>query len=277
MSNLSADTALIDPDDDRLGYAPLARRISEAILHLNPAEGLVVALNGPWGTGKSTVLNFTEFYLRELPVDEQPVVIRFNPWWFSGQDGLAHRFLDQFRAVLNKNGYDVAKLMENMKHFADLISDLPFKDVWIARVYSWLYSLIPRDVPAIKRNIEKILVQTGKKYLVIMDDIDRLTADEIVEVFRVVKAVADFPNVVYLLAFDNDTTADALSKKLQMDGHSYLEKIVLVPIVMPTPEANSLENLLFSGLDELIRFAPPLSFDETYWGNVFTFGISPMV
>jgi predicted KAP-like P-loop ATPase len=39
--------------------------------------------------------------------------------------------------------------------------------------------------------------------LVSVDDIDRLTAEEIRQIFRLMKAVADFPKVTYLLLLSN--------------------------------------------------------------------------
>lgn len=54
--------------------------------------------------------------------------------------------------------------------------------------------------------------------LVIIDDIDRrLTPEETRQLFTVVKALADFPNVVYLLAFDREVAAQAIE---QIEWHA---------------------------------------------------------
>jgi predicted KAP-like P-loop ATPase len=64
--------------DDQLGYAPFAKNLAQAIARITPTDGLVLALYGPWGSGKSTVLNFVESYLQRWPEgrEVQPLVVR---------------------------------------------------------------------------------------------------------------------------------------------------------------------------------------------------------
>jgi predicted KAP-like P-loop ATPase len=82
------------PADDALGYAPFAAKLAEALIRLKPKSGLVLALYGSWGGGKSTMLNFVAKDLDSRPKDEQPIIIRFNPWWFSGQADLVGLFFE---------------------------------------------------------------------------------------------------------------------------------------------------------------------------------------
>ena len=88
LNVLSADNPLKDPKDDRLGYAPFARNLAESICRMAPPEGFVIAVYGPWGSGKSTLLNFLIYYLEQKSEDVQPIIVPFNPWWFSGQEDL---------------------------------------------------------------------------------------------------------------------------------------------------------------------------------------------
>ncbi len=69
--------------------------------------------------------------------------------------------------------------------------------------------------------------------MVIIDDIDRLTAAEIRQIFQLVKLSARFPYVVYVLAFDRDAVAEALSELGVTSGEEYLEKIVQVSFDLP--------------------------------------------
>lgn len=52
------------------------------------------------GAGKSTVLSYVLRFLQKRPATEQPVIVTFNRWWFSGQESLARAFLGQLQAVL---------------------------------------------------------------------------------------------------------------------------------------------------------------------------------
>jgi predicted KAP-like P-loop ATPase len=114
---LSGDRPIEDPTDDRLGFAHFAEGLAKSLLGQTGTQGLVVGIHGPWGSGKTTLLNFVLHYLEELTrpssagrVDaraaENPnlLVVRFNPWWFTGREDLAVKLLDQFRASLVGEG-----------------------------------------------------------------------------------------------------------------------------------------------------------------------------
>lgn len=58
-----SDRALEDPTEDRLGFAPFAKNLADAICNVSAEECLVFALYGPWGTGKTTLLNFVLHYI----------------------------------------------------------------------------------------------------------------------------------------------------------------------------------------------------------------------
>jgi predicted KAP-like P-loop ATPase len=64
---LSGDRPLTDPACDRLGYAPFAERLADAILRLPSDEGVVIALHGAWGSGKTTALNFVRHFISAKP------------------------------------------------------------------------------------------------------------------------------------------------------------------------------------------------------------------
>jgi len=100
MIPLSPDRPSSDPKFDLYGHAPFAESLAKSIQSYSDVDGLVLALYGPWGSGKSTVLAYVVTYLQKQPKKDQPLIVSFNPWWFSGQDNLAHAFLGQLRAVL---------------------------------------------------------------------------------------------------------------------------------------------------------------------------------
>ncbi len=110
-----------------------------------------------------------------------------------------------------------------------------------------------------------------------MDDIDRLAADEIRQLFQVVKAVADFPNVIYLLAFDREVVVKALEVSGATNGDDYLEKIVQVPFTLPLPDRTQLQGMFFERLNRMIADTPDSLFDQEHWANVFLDGIDPFI
>ena len=49
---ISNDTPIATPNQDQFGIDPFARAIAKAVDNLNAPEGTVLALAGPWGSGK---------------------------------------------------------------------------------------------------------------------------------------------------------------------------------------------------------------------------------
>ena len=112
----NADRPVERPEDDALGRDAFARRIAQELGSWRQEESLVVSLNGEWGSGKTTVANLILYYINEQAASKKgahPVVVKFNPWQWSGQDKLMEGFFDEIAAAFSphKIGNKVIKLL----------------------------------------------------------------------------------------------------------------------------------------------------------------------
>lgn len=274
-SSLSADSPLKHPDEDELGYARFAEQLARAVVRMAPNDGLVISINGSWGSGKSTVLNFMLHYLEQEQEDKRPIVIRFNPWWFSGREDLTRLLIGQIRARLGDKDY--GDLKGKLADFADLASKIPgLPGREVGEFFADKLRGEP-DLVALKEKIDNLLLSQTRKILVLTDDIDRLTSAEVRNLFRTIKATANFSNVIYLLAFDTNVVTEALEQGFVASGQQYLEKIVQVPFELPHPDQIALRQLLFKKLDQIISGTPEHLFDRMYWTNVYFDGIDHFI
>ena len=282
MTALSADRPSTDPEDDLFGHAPFAKNLADSICRYPSSDGLVLALYGPWGSGKSTVLNFVRhYYLEQKP---EHVVAEFNPWWFSGQEDLARAFLGQLQAVLPTRSEEFKERVALLGEFAegiggviDLSGMTGGAGGWLGKLFGKVAKRKPKDVPALKAEISKILREAGKRILVVIDDIDRLTPEETRQLFTVIKALADFPNVVYLLALDRNAAVQAIEHQSGLPGERYLEKIIQATFELPLIDRVELRAALFKRLDEVLGDVADGLFDQSYWENVYHDGIDPLM
>jgi predicted KAP-like P-loop ATPase len=280
---IASDIPQTDPDLDEFGYARFARLLATAALETRSPQGLVMGIHGSWGSGKSTLLNFIKYYLNTVQSGPTAQVIEFNPWWFDDRKQLASQFLAQFSKKLKLGPSKISRIGDLMAQYSGALG----KAVAFSTGHAWLdvpiggllklFKLKPKDIPTIKNEISLALQQVDARYIVIIDDIDRLTPDEIKEVFKVIKAVADFPNVIYLLSFDRSVVAKAISEPNRLDGEAYLEKIIQAPFTLPPVPQGKLHKKLFHDLDILIRASDNRLFDQAYWGNIFSSGIAPLL
>jgi predicted KAP-like P-loop ATPase len=274
---LSADRALTDPDEDQLDYSSFAEHIAKIICNMKPHDGFVIAVYGPWGSGKTTLLNFVTHHLSHANENEKPIIVNFNPWWFSGHEDLAMRFFYQLQAVLSKGKFSMSDLTKQIADFADTLSDIPIPYASTGKVISKLIRARPKDVNELKNNIARSLKEQDKKILVTIDDIDRLTPEEIRQIFRVVKAIADFPNIIYLMTFDKNIAINALSEPNGLSGEEYLEKIVQLPLELPPPDEASFRSMFFGRLNKIIGDAPEEEFDKAYWTEIYWRGLDRLI
>lgn len=284
MTALSADRPSLDPKEDLFGHAPFAASLADSIRGYPGTDGLVLALYGPWGSGKSTVLSYVRYYLEQREEDDRPVIVPFNPWWFSGQENLARAFLGQLQAVLPAKNKQFKLLSSLLGEFAEGVGGLIDLTGVTGGLGGRLGKLLgaigkqkPKDVPALKTKISKILRDAGKRILVLIDDIDRLTPEETRQLFTVIKALGDFPNVVYLLAFDREVATHAIEQQNGLPGERYLEKIIQVPFELPPIDQTALHAALFKRLDEVLGETPTGLFDQSYWTNVFYEGVDALI
>lgn len=282
---LSSDRPSTDPAQDLFGHAPFAKTLARAIRGYRGSDGIVLALYGPWGSGKSTVLAYVEHELDSGPEAERPVVVSFNPWWFSGQENLAKAFLGQLQAVLPARHAGFKAVGNKLAEFAGALSgaaDLAGAALGIPlggkaiEAGAKLLATKPKDVPALKKALSTLLLEEKKRVLVVIDDIDRLAPDEVRQLFTVIKALADFPYVTYLLAFDREVATTAISEQTGLPGDRYLEKIIQVPFELPRVDRTTLLQALLARLDSVMAQTPEGRFDSAYWNNVLHAGLEPM-
>lgn len=133
-----------------------------------------------------------------------------------------------------------------------------------------------KSLEELKRGLAEGLRTRKYPLLVIMDNVNRLSPQEVQAVFQIVKVNADFPNLVYLLLFDRAIVAKAVEKTVQVDGADYIEKIVQVCFDVPAIEHPRLVKVLSDGLNALLD-SPSVRarFDKHRWENLFIGGLQP--
>jgi len=261
-------------------------------LEIRQPEGFVFGICSQWGSGKSTLLNFILRYVAKQDVDDSVIVVRFDPWWYSGDQDLLLHFFDELRLALGKRDLpkDLRSLGGKLQTFAKIISPLRYLPVvgeWAQPIHRGLSESgesldaaseeLQKDAHGIRQDINEVLRQQSKRILVVIDDLDRLSAKEICQMFRLIKAVADFPQTVYILAFDPGVVARALSEVQKGTGEDYLEKIVQARFDIPLPDGKDLRGMLFERLDLVMGKPDPELWDTATWTDVFLEGIDPFI
>lgn len=78
--------------DDFLGRKRFSQQLGKALLDWKEKEGLIIAIYGEWGLGKSSVINLASESIKKSDRENKPPIIEFNPWIFSEKDNLGEHF-----------------------------------------------------------------------------------------------------------------------------------------------------------------------------------------
>jgi len=258
-----------DLKKDPFGHVAFAKHIADGILNQSPEDGLVLGIYGPWGSGKSTTLDAIEQFLNKSKNSANVLKVHFRPWIFEGSDSLTLRFFQAFGSTIGANkGKVFAEVTEKLGRLAEILS--PYTNFTVPSINK-ITELFKKNGDERKEQLVDALCDLGVPIVVFIDDIDRLTNQEIRDLFRLIKSVADFPNTTYVLAFDHAMVAKALDES-GTDGAAFIEKIVQVPFELPMPGGEPLIQMLTGEIDQLIKGIPEGRWDQEHWHRIFQFG-----
>lgn len=293
------DMPKVNPwQDDLLGYRLFAERLTHALSGIDCRDGFVVGLHGRWGSGKSSILNFVtafidKFQQEDIAEFKDISIIRFDPWIVSGHQDLVSAFFkilsesladESYKkekrrnktAIFLKRGLDpaidaAATLGATIDHTGGIASRAAgsaTKRTMNDVVNRWL------EEPSLQSTYMKLqsrMRKSGRRFVVMIDDIDRLQKADIRLVMEMVKSVGRLPNIIYVLSYDRDIVWAALDEFNNRKEFSsqYGEKIVQHELEIPKPSKSSLLKML----DERLSFLPPAPIGSTRWMEIVHCGI----
>lgn len=270
-SHSAPSTSIFNPDQaiesstqDKLNRANLAKMLADDYLKFSKDSSLAIGIYAKWGSGKTSFLNMLlENIKTQQAHDSHIVIVEFKPWLCSNPTQMVQQFFEQLSNKIedktksrNTIWHKINKYSKQLK----ALSSVPYVGP-LAQILADTAEDKTQDVnlQQTKDNLADALSKSDLNVLVTIDDIDRLSSDEIVAVFQLVKSIADFPNTIYILAFDHEIVSNVLSKVQSCNGWDYLEKIIQVPLYLPAPTKEIVRVTLLNELKTII-----LDFNKEY-------------
>ncbi|CCQ13386.1 MULTISPECIES: KAP family P-loop NTPase fold protein [Nocardiaceae] len=256
---INLDTEIKLMVHDRLDRKQYARRVAQRIQQAGTGSSVVFGLAGPWGTGKTSVLNMITEVITTENADSWSVVA-FTPWSAGDSLTLVEEFYQVIAGAMptSTEGKRVRRALAAAAPVGSAIIKavgtsaiekwigeggvqdalLAGKDAFAEKVGDFTAAIEPNPFSERFRAVSDAIQAAGKNVLVIVDDIDRLHADELLSVMKSVRLLGRFDRVHYLLSYDEETVLDVLEKTdLASNNRSrarrYLEKIIQYPFALP--------------------------------------------
>ena len=270
MNEFYEDKAIQTKDEDLYGRNRLVENIAKVIETKTKDEhsSFTIGVYGSWGEGKTSVLNLLKEKFNGI---ENVYQCSFNPWMLSDQESILQEFFVVLQHSLKID--KVPQLIEKVKKYGALTSYaikgigylldstvVPGASVVtssIAKQLDEVRKLLPEQKPLNeqKEEISAALQECNTHIIVYIDDLDRLDKEEIHMVFRLIRQVADFENVIYVVAMDVNKVASAISSFYGNDineGYQFVEKIINFPILLLQVNPRALKEFAVSQLESML-------------------------
>ena len=188
----------------------------------NDADSYSVVFYGNWGSGKTVFLRYIETKLRE----KHQEVIWFNPWKCQSIQQINIDFFNLLTGVLKQ--YD-SSLAKPILKYSDLLDSVEAPKI-IEYIIN-LFSSQEDSMSELKEHIIESLSENKVTIYILIDDLDRMDADEILTVIGLLRNTANFPYLKYVVGCDRDYLLEKLKEKnIEQD---YLQKIFMAEFYLP--------------------------------------------
>ncbi len=242
---------------DFLGTCDAAARLAELVSYSRGQTPFVLAIDGRWGTGKSSLMRQLA---EELKGKGNIEVVDFNAWTASGVDALTglikmvlgkldKRLVRRTFRQLSSNGLLTGTVRLGLTVLAGIFR--------ADRAVDQLWERMSVDARA-REDARKLLSAAVKTWsdqgagvprrtiAVFVDDLDRCNEQTVVAICEVIKLYLDLPGMVFVLGCDLTVLSRLPVLNAQSPAHvrDYLEKIVQVSYQIPVPSGPQVEAMI---------------------------------
>lgn len=233
---------------------------------------LTIAIQGDWGTGKTSIMYQVEKRLNPEKQDKKIQTIFFNTWQYSQFDMGKNLAVALITDLISELNVEDSKKKQFFKKAKGALSkgleyvNLDFGILNGEKLTEKFQDLIigfgerTDDIKHLKENLQDIINDAIKenksdRIVIFIDDLDRLVPEKAIELLEVLKLFLDCDHCVFVLAIDYNVVVRGTKGKYGDDlddekGKAFFEKIIQVPFTVPVANYD-LQNFIRNSLKKL--------------------------
>ena len=249
-NGFSRDIPIVNKAEDYFERDSIAASEIEKIIETETIkDSFSYGLDATWGSGKTSFMNLMKDHIHK-DFSNSCIVMDFNPWLFSIEKNLVTLFFDELSKHLKP--YDDT-LADSIIDYSKALSSVASASTELKLVTDVLdlshqSSTLQEKVSRIKDAILNI----GKKIVVFVDDIDRLDANELMEMLKLIRNISDFPRMYFVVAYDKSYLLSILKDKMKNKELDFTEKIFQAEFHLPNCTVEDLKDTLYNVLKDHI-------------------------
>ncbi|BAQ80936.1 KAP family P-loop NTPase fold protein [Pseudomonas sp. St29] len=275
------DAALTRRDDDLLDRWPVAKLVYRMITATPLGWSTRLGLYGPWGSGKTSVLNFLQLIAEE----KGDIIVRLPAWRTSGEQEFIVQFYLALAEALQRSGVgepfkhwtkrQSKKIADILEKAARKTADLKLPEsasyseivTLAAGAAGLVFEKLSEILQLEKSDLDALRGQLGdRRIIVFVDDLDRADPRMLPTTLLTLRDLLDWPGFVFVLAFDKDVVGKALRSYSEAFGESaqhFLDKIIDVPVTLPEPSPKQVQRMVARNLKDCCPFLPDTAIAQT--------------
>lgn len=240
------DSPIETPEDDDFDYYAEAMHIANSLSQLPEDRAVSVAILSPWGNGKTSFVNLFKYAIRHGNKDKsmfEHIIIEFNPRQSKNVSSIQEDF---FKALTEA----VPNEPNIRKKISNYLENIGIQDIHpVAKIFTGLLKESKEDATS---EVNEALDNLGKRLIIFIDDFDRLTDTEIIEVLKLIDNNAAFRHTVFITAYDETAVSNALKKYESGNGIAYIDKFFTLRFHLPLRSDGSIVNAMYRLLKDKV-------------------------
>lgn len=219
------DEPLNTKHESKISEDDLSKLKNKLLATKGISQSFVLGIIGAWGSGKTTLGKELHDNL-ENKHSEECSSIWFEPWKFKGENTIQDSLIEHLSSKLP------AQERAMLKEYGDLL-----KHEAIPAFIKFFIDLVNHSNSESKfEELKESLEKHGKQIYIFIDDLDRLDAKEILDVFKLIRSTLSLPQLSYVLIYDKSHIESVLenSASQKNDSRNFLDKIVQVEYYIPS-------------------------------------------
>lgn len=237
---LQSDNPIENIDEDELDYDKEIEKLIAEITDLDASQSWSIAISAPWGAGKTSFLNLLKKNFPSASFE----LLDFAPRNCKSAETIQADFFNQLVALVAKTDVRVKSTMLRYMELLGVIDN--------TGIISKITQLGIWNDETSEQTLKDIFSEYPKRIIVFVEDFDRLTGSEIIEVLKLIDNNAAFPNIIFITAYDKENVSAMLQHEGIQNAAPFADKFFNFEYVLPKRPYTYVKKYLYGLLASMI-------------------------
>lgn len=222
------DLPLDNGNKESLGRDIYAKQLARLIYGQKFEKAFSLGILGPWGAGKTSFINM----MKDEMDEDRTVLVDFNPFYNNDDKSI----IEEFFKILSQSVKEYSsELSVKFKRYGEhVVNAIGSKSLQL--IYDTLDLINNEKVSSLQDHyskINEILIKLKKQIVISVDDVDRLSSNEIIQLLKLIRNTANFHNTVYIISLDKEYLISSLKEDSGARNRKFIEKFFQYEFILP--------------------------------------------